>query len=229
VGLHGIDAWRDTGSAEQEAARISSASGKPVLGARIHWLYFNSGSHEALERAGMAYDSTFGYNFAVGFRAGTAQAYRPRGAGDLLELPLLIQDTTMFYPSRMDLSEQEAFVLCRNILEDVSVFGGALVVNWHDRSLAPERLWGDFYLKLLREIKSRRVWFATAGEAAHWFQKRRHVQFDTVLCAENGLKVTLANLENHREGGLPLSIRTCGGKYSSFHDVEATLQELTIA
>jgi len=31
--------------------------------------------------------------------------------------------------------------------------GGVLTVNWHDRSIAPERLWDDFYLDLLDDLK----------------------------------------------------------------------------
>ena len=45
----------------------------------------------------------------------------------------------------------------------MSSSGGALTVNWHTRSLSPERLWGDFYKELLAEIQTHRVWFGTAA------------------------------------------------------------------
>jgi hypothetical protein len=69
-------------------------------------------------------------------------------------------------------------------------FGGCMTTNWHDRSLAPERMWGACYCALLADMKEHGAWFATAGEASSWFQKRRAVRFragDTdplAVCAE---------------------------------------------
>jgi hypothetical protein len=54
------------------------------------------------------------------------------------------------------------------------------MINWHDRSIAPERLWERFYLKLLDELKSRGAWFASAGQAAAWFRMRRSAAFESV-------------------------------------------------
>ncbi len=144
----------------------------------MHWLYFDEASPLALEKAGFAYDSTWGYNDAVGYRAGTSQAFRLPQTRDLLELPLHIQDTALFYPDRMGLSEDEAFQSCKKLLRNAFHLGGAVTINWHGRSLAPERLWGEFYRRLLREIEKYRVWFATASEAVNWFRQRRSVVFE---------------------------------------------------
>jgi len=51
-------------------------------------------------------------------------------------------------------------------------FGGFLWFNWHDRSIAPERLWDDFYAELVEKFKSAGAWFCTAAEAAQWFRRR---------------------------------------------------------
>jgi hypothetical protein len=58
-------------------------------------------------------------------------------------------------------------------------FGGCFTINWHDRSIAPERLWGACYRDLVQHLRSGRAWFATASEAVSWFQKRRSVVFET--------------------------------------------------
>jgi hypothetical protein len=95
-----------------------------------------------------------------------------------MELPLSIMDSAMFYPGRMFLTPRRAMNLCRGIIEAARRFGGALVINWHDRSLAPERLWGRHYRELLGEVeRGGRVWFATAGEAVDWFRWRRSIRF----------------------------------------------------
>ncbi len=195
VGLHGIDAWRDTEKGTEEVEEISRAAGAPVSGARIHWLYFSQDSPGTLERAGLNYDSTIGYNQTIGFRAGTAQAYRPLDSRNLLELPLVIQDTALFYPDRMGLGEEEAGRACSSLIKTMSRVGGALVVNWHDRSLSPERLWDSFYAGLLAEIRSFKVWFATGSEAAGWFRKRRAVHWDWVGCDGAELKGALGGVE----------------------------------
>ena len=41
----------------------------------MHWLYFGDDSPKTLEAAGFDYDSTCGYNDAVGYRAGTSQVF----------------------------------------------------------------------------------------------------------------------------------------------------------
>jgi hypothetical protein len=178
IAVHGIDAWRDDDQARAELARITAVTGQPTAGVRMHWLYFSPESPRHLEAAGYQYDSTCGYNDAVGYRAGTAQAFRLPGTAGLMELPLIVMDTAMFYPSRMGLSTREALRHCRQILSNAKQFGGALVVNWHDRSLAPERLWNRRYEQLLREIEAvGSVWFATADDAVQWFRQRRSVRF----------------------------------------------------
>ena len=205
IGLHGIDAWQDSTKAQAELDRIRKVSNQSKTGVRMHWLYFSDGSPEALERAGLSYDSTFGYNDAVGFRAGTSQAFRPIGAAELLELPLIIQDTALFYPGRMRLTEAEAMQACKQVMKSMARFGGTLVLNWHTRSLSPERLWGDFYAKLLSEMRGARVWFGTGQDIATWFQRRRAFQFHDVQFAEDGVRLKMSGPS--MDGQPPLLVR----------------------
>ncbi len=79
----------------------------------MHWLYYDQNSPKKLEEAGATYDSTCGYNDAVGYRAGTTQVHKPLSATHLLELPLHVMDTALFYPSRMELSPARAASVLR--------------------------------------------------------------------------------------------------------------------
>ena len=54
-------------------------------------------------------------------------------------------DTALFYPSYMNLSDEQARAAMLPLIENATRFGGVLTINWHDRSLGPERLWGDAY------------------------------------------------------------------------------------
>jgi hypothetical protein len=180
LAVHGIDAWRDVDAGRAELSELTSVTGQSAVGVRMHWLYFARDSAKRLEEAGFAYDSTWGYNDAVGYLAGTSQVFRPIGSARLLELPLAIMDSAMFFPRRMALTRKQSLQRCHAIVADARRFGGTLVINWHDRSLAPERLWGWCYQELLAELeKGDRAWFATAGEAVDWFRWRRSIRFDS--------------------------------------------------
>jgi hypothetical protein len=191
--LHGIDAWRDVESGRAEIAQLTTTANSERVGVRMHWLYFSSESTELLEAAGFDYDSTCGYNDAVGFKAGTSQVFRPLGRSKLMELPLSIMDSAMFYPGRMEMTREAALQLCRRIVDDARRFGGTLVINWHDRSLAPERLWNRGYRDLLSEVETGdRAWFATAAEAVEWFRWRRSISFRTDLASNEVVIETVA-------------------------------------
>ena len=174
--VHGIDAWRDADAGSAERQELTRVTGHDKPGIRMHWLYFSADSPQRLETAGFGYDSTWGYNDAVGYRAGTAQVFQ-FSRTQLLELPLTVMDTALFYFDRMGLSRRRALERCRTIVQEIGRFGGVFVVNWHDRSLAPERQWTRPYEALLSELEAAGAWFATAGEAVDWFRWRRAIRF----------------------------------------------------
>jgi hypothetical protein len=177
VALHGIDAWRDSAKGSQERGRICRFTGANPAGVRMHWLYFDQEAPAKLEQAGFEYDSTAGYNETVGYRAGTTQAFKPPGVRSLLELPLHIMDTALFFPSYRNLLPAQAAEVVGRLIDDVERFGGVLTVNWHDRSIEPERLWDGPYIDLVTKLKHRGAWFPTASRAVAWFRARRSVRF----------------------------------------------------
>ena len=203
VAVHGIDAWDDSVKGREELCRIASLTGETESGVRMHWLYYSGHSPEVLEEAGYSYDSTCGYNNAIGFRAGTSQAFKPLAVSRLLEIPLHVQDTALFFRRRMHLSDSQARDLCRRVLSSSQRHGGVFTLLWHDRSMAPERLWNTFYEGLLAELEVDAPWFATARDAARWFRKRRAARF-----LQRGTDQIEVQLEHVKEDGLPgLSLR----------------------
>ena len=173
VAVHGIEAWRDAASGRSELARIREVTGAAEIGVRMHWLFYDEESAARLEEAGYSYDSTVGYNDAVGYRAGTVQVFKPLNVERLLELPMHAMDTAMFYLSYMRLSAAEAKSELEGLMEKACRFGGVLTINWHDRSIGPERFWDDLYIELIDELKCRGAWIPTAAEAVAWFRQRR--------------------------------------------------------
>ena len=231
IGLHGIDAWCDASRGREELQEVRRITGAQELGVRMHWLYFNEQSPVNLERAGASYDSTVGYNETVGYRAGTTQAYKPFEATRLLELPLHIMDTALFYPGHLNLSSREARKQVDTLITQVSQFGGSITVNWHDRSIAPERQWGRFYRDLVDELKRRGAWLSTAAQATAWFRKRRSAVFEAINWEASTVHVKVAVSGSDSAPGLQLRIHnardgcqvTVIGTASSAGDVNVSL------
>jgi peptidoglycan/xylan/chitin deacetylase (PgdA/CDA1 family) len=206
IGLHGIDAWVDSAKGLEEVRELQRVAGTTPGGIRMHWLYFDQNSPKKLEEVGALYDSSCGYNDAIGYRAGTTQVHKPLSATHLLELPLHVMDTALFYPSRMELSRAQAASVLNQIQQNAVRFGGVVTVNWHDRSLAPERLWDAPYRDLLASMKSRGAWFATAGQAVNWFRKRRSATFEPNPASPGLIRVHVAAA--HKNGLPLLKLRT---------------------
>ncbi len=213
IALHGIDAWRESAKGREERTRIQEITGALEIGVRMHWLYFNAESPSKLEQAAFSYDSTIGYNETIGYRAGTTQVYKHLLAEDLLELPLHLMDTALFYPSYLDLSDRQARSATLELIQNAAQFGGVLTVNWHDRSLGPERLWANAYMTLLQDLRAKTPWFATATQAVSWFRKRRTISFASVTQDGGNIRVQLT--ANRNTANLPpLTVRVYNGSNS---------------
>jgi hypothetical protein len=202
VGLHGIDAWVDSAKGREELNEIRLITCARNIGVRMHWLFFDEQSPVALESAGASYDSTVGYNETIGYRAGTGQVYKPLNATTLLELPLHVMDTALFYPSHLHLSPEDAQSRINDIIENAVRLGGCVTVNWHDRSIAPERLWTGTYVTLVKELRDKGAWFATASQATAWFRMRRSATF--AMNSDGGLRTTLPASSDGRLPALTL-------------------------
>jgi hypothetical protein len=50
----------------------------------------------------------------------------------------------------MNLNEDDAFALCKNLIDQTRRFNGEFVMLWHNAILAPER--GNYHPKLYRRL-----------------------------------------------------------------------------
>jgi hypothetical protein len=211
IALHGIDAWRDSAAGRREQEIISPLTDKSETGVRMHWLFFDEKSPTVLEAAGFSYDSSVGYNGTVGYRAGTAQVFRPLTVKELLELPLHMMDTSLFYPGYLNVNPARAETTIRPFIANACRFGGVITVNWHDRSIVPERQWDTAYIRLLEQLRSSGACFLTAASTVAWFRRRRSVAFEQVGAvikvkipagADNGLPgLCIRKFHPDRDGG----------------------------
>jgi hypothetical protein len=192
IAVHGIDSWLDINCGKEELKKIRQLTGRLDVGVRMHWLYFKPESPKLLEKAGYSYDSTLGYNETIGYKSGTHQVFRPRGTSVLLELPMHIMDTALFYPDHMNLSLGDGMRLISQYIHKAARFGGALTFNWHHRSIAPERLWGDVYDEVLSELRLQGAKISTAGNVVEWFRARRAIGFSGFALDGASVKLILS-------------------------------------
>jgi peptidoglycan/xylan/chitin deacetylase (PgdA/CDA1 family) len=179
IGLHGgYMSHLDADELAREKRQIEEAAGRAIGGVRQHFLRFEAArTWGAQERAGFGYDSTLGYNEAIGFRAGIAAPFHPWDAAraramDLLELPLTAMDGALFRTMKLDPAAAAAKV-CEHLnrVEDV---GGLAVLLWHPNAAAEEHFpgWWPCYLAALDHIAARHAWVATPSEIAAWWRDR---------------------------------------------------------
>ena len=115
----------------------------------------------------------------------------PKRRGAIVRAVVGDDPDSLFFPHNLDLSEAEADKQCGLLIDHVRSSGGVLTVLWHDRSHGPERFWGDFYIGLVRTLKSLDPWFGTASQIVGWFRQRRDVRFGAGEAAANGAATSL--------------------------------------
>jgi hypothetical protein len=174
VGLHGDFGTHDSQEKMGEAvARFSSALAFRPTGLREHYLKFDFGrSWEIFERSGFDYDTTVGTNDRLGFRLGLATPFHPPDASwspmNLLELPLVLMDTTLWgYLKR---SEEEGFGDALKMMKAVEEVEGLFTLLWHQEAVRMRG--GRVYWRLLDEIGRRGCFVGSGAEISLWWRAR---------------------------------------------------------
>lgn len=114
--------------------------GATVLGQRQHYLNFHpSQLFDEVERAGLSYDTSVGYNDISGARAGTYFPYRPFNlatgrAHSFWEIPFVLMDTTLATTCRF--SPAQALEHSQAILARVAQARGCVAIIWHLEQLS---------------------------------------------------------------------------------------------
>ena len=179
IGLHGgYLSHLDGDELAREKRQIEEAAGHGIAGIRQHFLRFEAArTWGAQAMAGFGYDTTLGYNEAIGFRAGIAAPFHPwdaeRGrAMSLLELPLTAMDGALFRTMKLDAAAAAAKM--REHIERVEAAGGLAVLLWHPNAAAEEHFpgWWPCYIAALDHVAARNAWVATPAEIADWWRER---------------------------------------------------------
>lgn len=158
VGLHGSpESAFDLDVLKTEMERLE-ALGFIVSGFRTHYLHFDyQKSFATLEAAGIKYDSTLGYWENIGFRAGISFPFYPFNLAEnrpfrVLEIPLIVMDTTLYSHKAMNLSRREAWLTLKRLISVAGQYQSHLSLLWHNTSFDPVDYpgWSALYYKTIR-------------------------------------------------------------------------------
>lgn len=194
IGLHGsVRSHTDHSMLLREKECLQRLAGSSVSGVRQHRLLFSStDTWEAQTRAGFAYDSTIGFNDAIGYSSGMSLPFHPYSARggcalDLLEIPLAIQDSGLYHLAGGD--PEVAVERAWSLVQSMQETGGLLTLSWHfgtiDSRLHPKRLVA--YRELVARLKTQGAYIDTLGGIARWWRAREEMVNRTSHALRTGL------------------------------------------
>jgi hypothetical protein len=162
--LHGsYRAGRTPGRLAEERVELEKILGTGISGHRQHYLNFHPATFfPELERAGLEYDMSVGYNDMSGPRAGTLFPFRPYDMErampfSLWEIPFILMDTTLATTYRF--SSGEALDHCIDQIRPVEKSGGCVSLIWHQEQLSGllDPGFDRIYWILLKKLKERGI------------------------------------------------------------------------
>ena len=125
---------------------------------RSHFLRGGITFFKKLVNKGFTDDFTMGFADHVGFRLQTTRAVRwinPLNyrLTDLVLHPLNIMDCTLSDPKYMNLSEDEAYFVCEQLIDKVRMHHGDLCLLWHNHMFTPDTYHKSLYSKVLKLLQ----------------------------------------------------------------------------
>jgi peptidoglycan/xylan/chitin deacetylase (PgdA/CDA1 family) len=155
---------------EPEAQALHHVTGKRPLGSRQHWLRFDDSEvlFQAIEDAGLYFDSSMGFSSMIGFRNGACFAFPPydfkrERPHNFLEIPLAIMDGGLAELSRATGASPQ--FLAERVLQESRMRGwGGISILWHNPLEAlsvPEEINHVFWRCAENRQRSQDKWLST--------------------------------------------------------------------
>jgi len=155
VGLHqSTAAWRNPEIMLAERNRVAAAADIEISVCRQHWLRFSwAETWIAQKAAGLATDSTLGFNDRPGFRNGAALAFSPwdfaasRPMSGFTAQPMVFMDSHFHDYQPMD--DETRLSTMQRWLKEIRAVHGVATVNWHTHTITDAYGWRPGYEQLL--------------------------------------------------------------------------------
>lgn len=169
IGLHpGYYSFNNYKSMKDEKRALEKMIKTKITGVRNHYLMFDAEkTWKIQQKAGFLYDSTIGSSKLVGPLNGKYSSFWTSKYDDktnILELPLHVMDTTIFFHQKKDL--KTAMREIKRIIEEVKKSRGIIVINFHNTTFDENLYPGvtEFYEYILKLAKANNAWTPTMKE-----------------------------------------------------------------
>ncbi len=143
----------------KEKQLLEEAISQPVTCNRYHWLRIQSiDNMQKLCDAGITDDYSMGFADYAGFRMLTSRPVRwinPKTL-QLTQLtlhPLLIMDCTFSNANYMNLTEDEAYYTCQQLIDKAQQNNGEINLLWHNHIFAADNYHKSLYISILNYLK----------------------------------------------------------------------------
>jgi hypothetical protein len=178
IGLHASFTSLDEARGLEDETGMMANRGFRPRGSRQHWLRFTMDRLlPAVERAGLAYDTSIGWATRTGFRAGACFAYPPydfgkEGPANFLELPLVVMDQALQKPGIP--GEQLYQEVAQMIAASRRLGWGGISLLWHPVAFGPGWLPPKIGKVFWRLAQDRMRWSDAWMPAAQFLQLARN-------------------------------------------------------
>lgn len=159
IGLHGSYQAAKELSYESEKHKLEKSIREDVTLHRNHYLRIISYEDlQSLAEADITDDYTIGWADHVGFRLGTTRPVRwinpiTFQLTGLVLHPQSIMDGTLSDNHYMNIqSLDQAFEVCRSVIETIEKYNGELVLLWHNSIFAEQNYHKDLYMKVINSL-----------------------------------------------------------------------------
>ncbi len=159
IGIHGSFGTHD--AVEKFAEDIHLLGTPDITGNRFHFLMFDPlKTTEVLEKNNVKYDTTLAFSEQIGFRRGTCHPFylydfKNKRSSNVLEIPLIAMDATLFYPKYMGITKEESVEHIKQLIDEVSKFNGVFTILWHNTYFSPYKYsgWKEVFIEILQYCK----------------------------------------------------------------------------
>jgi peptidoglycan/xylan/chitin deacetylase (PgdA/CDA1 family) len=127
IGLHGsFYSFNNLELLSKEKETLESILGKNVSGIRQHHLNFDAQTWKIQKQLGLKYDSSWGYNYDIGFKDNQVAPFNPFN-DNFLVFPMVLMDTPFS-------NDKNKWLRLESIITTAKEKNGVVVLNWHTDS-----------------------------------------------------------------------------------------------
>jgi peptidoglycan/xylan/chitin deacetylase (PgdA/CDA1 family) len=191
TGLHSsLKAFDKSGKYSEERQKLEEITGKEIGGLRQHYLRAKFPRlWQMAANAGFIYDTSLGYNYQYGFRAGTCHPFRCYNYKTDKSLPLWEFSLAFFENNlpRDTENPEELIAVVERIIGKTEQYEGMVVGLLHPSNfLQPNfnRLWEW----ILNEIEKRGAFSATLSEMVEWITLKSKIETRIISGNEISIK-----------------------------------------